>query len=74
MTTKKVFVRDKVSLPPTRDQMDYLKKMRIQILETKGTKTESKIVIRISDSAYALCNPAKEEKYIKIFNSDLSVD
>ncbi len=53
--------------------LDYIKKKRIQIFETKGQEFEPRIVIKVSDSAYALCNPDKEEKNKRGFDSESSI-
>lgn len=70
MSNKKIVVRDKVSSPPTRDQLDYLHKKKIQIMETRGMGSSRRIVVRISGSAYILCDPEEEEKYKRLTPSN----
>lgn len=66
MSNKKIIVRNKVSSPPTNDQLDYLHKKKIQIMETRGLGSSRRIVVRISGSAFVLCDPEEEEKYKRL--------
>ena len=63
MSTKKLIVRDKESTPPTDAQLDYLYRKKAEIIETRGSGSSRRIAVRISTSAFVLCDPEEEEKY-----------
>lgn len=65
MSGKKLIIRDKESSPPTSAQLDYLYKIKAEMVEVKCVDSNRRIAVQISTSAFVLCDPEEKDRYNK---------